>query len=241
MIAKKALPSAQPLYKMVKAHVLSMIEDGRLKANDRAPSESELVQSLGVSRMTANRALKELSEAGFVTRVPGLGTFVAERRTHGTLLTIRDIADELSEGGNQHHARVLRQIKEPASETIAARFRMAVGSPLFHAEILHLQNDQPILLEDRYVQPQIAPDYLSLDLEKMTSYRYLVDVAPLQEVEHRISAIPASDDLRLLLALAPNEPCLLIRRRTWTGGMVASCVDLIHAGSRYDITGRFKP
>ncbi|GER06530.1 histidine utilization repressor [Iodidimonas muriae] len=239
--ASSTQQAGQPLYKQVKSHLLDLIDSGTLKPNDRAPSEADLVAQFGVSRMTANRALKELSEAGYVKRVPGLGTYVAERRAHGALLTIRDISDELSEKGARHRAHILLHQREAADEAIAAQFHIKPGAALFHAKILHLKDDLPILLEDRHVLPAIAPDYLSLDLEQETSYRYLMTVAPLQEVEHEIRAIAATPDLRTLLELAPDEPCLFVRRRTWTRGKVASCADLIHAGSRYDITGRFKP
>ncbi len=230
-----------PLYKKVKAHVLSLIETGTLKPGDRGPSEADLVNKMGVSRMTANRALRELHEAGFVTRVPGVGTFIAENRIHGTLLAIRDIADELAENDHRYSARVLLHEKTAASDTIAQRFRLPAGTTLFHARVLHMKDDRPIVLEDRYVHPDIAPDYLTISLEHETSYRHLIAVAPLQEVEHVIRAIPATDELRSLLALAKDEPCLLVQRRTWTHGKVASSVDLIHAASRYEITGRFKP
>lgn len=232
---------ALPLYKKVKEHVLSLIETGTLKPGDRAPSEADLVGEMGVSRMTANRALRELHEAGFVTRVPGVGTFIAENRTHGTLLAIRDIADELAENNHRYSARVLLHHEVQAPDKIAQRFRLAPGTPLFHAQVLHMKDERPIVLEDRYVQPAIAPDYLKIDLRHETSYRHLIAVAPLQEVEHVIRAIPATPELKELLALAQDEPCLLIQRKTWTHGKVASSVDLIHAASRYEITGRFKP
>lgn len=238
---KSASRDALPLYKKVKAHLLSLIETGALKPGDRAPSESELVSDMGVSRMTANRALRELHEAGFVTRIPGVGTFVAETRAHGTLVAIRDIADELAENNHLYSARVLMQQEEAATDIVARRFRLAPGARLFRARVLHLKDGVPIVLEDRYVHPDIAPDYLTIDLTQETSHRHLIAVAPLQEVEHVIRAIPASADMRTHLALEQDEPCLLVRRRTWTHGKVASSVDLIHAASRYEITGRFKP
>lgn len=238
---KATAQDARPLYKRVKAHVLSLIEDGTLKAGDRAPSEADLVDLMSVSRMTANRALKELHEAGFVTRVPGVGTFVAEDRAHGTLLTIRDIADELAENNHRHSVRILLHCREKAPDIIAQRFRIAPGTLLYHARVLHMKDDMPIVLEDRYVHPDIAPGYIDIDLQHETSYRHLIRVAPLQDVEHVIRAIAASDEIKTLLKLSFDEPCLLVRRRTWTHGRVASSVDLIHAASRYEITGRFKP
>lgn len=228
-------------YRRIKEAILERIEDGRLAVHDRVPSESELAAEFGVSRMTANRALRELSEAGIVERLPGVGSFVADRRTHGALFTIRDIADEIAERGHQHAARLLLRETVEADETLAARFHLRKGTRLFHVHVLHLSDAVPILLEDRHVNPAVAPDFLALDPERETSYSHLMRVAPLQEVEHAISAVAPGDVIAGLLALEPGEPCLLIRRRTWTRGRVASLADLWHAGSRYELNGRFKP
>jgi GntR family histidine utilization transcriptional repressor len=67
-------------YEQVKSHVRQIIESGARQAGDRLPSEQDLVTALGVSRMTANRALRELADEGLVTRVSGVGTFVAQTK-----------------------------------------------------------------------------------------------------------------------------------------------------------------
>ena len=68
----------QPLYAKVKDHILLHIRSGAWAPGARVPSENELVESFGISRMTANRALRELTADGFLARVPGVGTFVRE-------------------------------------------------------------------------------------------------------------------------------------------------------------------
>ena len=72
------MSDAQPLYAKVKDHILENIRSGAWEAGRRVPSENELVESFGISRMTANRALRELTAEGFLSRVPGVGTFVKE-------------------------------------------------------------------------------------------------------------------------------------------------------------------
>ena len=96
-------------------------------------------------------------------------------------------------------------------------------------------------LEDRYVLPALAPDYLTVDFSRTTPYDYLVKVAPLQEAEHLLRAVMPDERTRKLLAMKRDEPCLLMIRRTWTAGRIASVARLYYPGSRYEMSGRFRP
>ncbi|MDB5873075.1 MAG: histidine utilization repressor, partial [Ramlibacter sp.] len=88
---KRDLP-ALALYEQVKEFISRKIQDGTWPAGHRLPSEHELVAQFGVARMTVNRALRELVEQGRITRVAGVGSFVAEDKPQSTLLQIANIA-----------------------------------------------------------------------------------------------------------------------------------------------------
>jgi GntR family histidine utilization transcriptional repressor len=236
-------PSAAPLpaYQRVKAHVLERIGAGAWGPRDRIPSENELVRELGVARMTVNRAVRELMQEGFLTRIKGGGTYVADRRLHGHLLRIRNIADEIAERGGRHAAEVMSLKAVRADDKASQAFGLAAGAQLFHSLIVHFEEGRPVQLEDRLVNPAIAPHYLRQDFTTRTPYEYLVNVAPLAEAEHVVQAVAPDLRIRRLLDMSAGEPCLLIRRRTWTGEEVASTALLHHPGARFELSGRFKP
>ena len=96
-----------PLYNRVKAWVLQRIDSGVWGESQRIASEHELIEKLGVSRMTVNRALRELAEEGHLVRVVGVGSFVADRRIQMHPLEIRNIADEIAERGHAHASSVV--------------------------------------------------------------------------------------------------------------------------------------
>uniref|UniRef100_UPI002FCC1B16 GntR family transcriptional regulator n=1 Tax=Hydrogenophaga sp. TaxID=1904254 RepID=UPI002FCC1B16 len=73
-------------YQQVKDFVSRKIQDGTWKAGDRLPSEHELVVQFGLSRMTVNRALRELVEQGRIKRIAGVGSFVADDKPQANLL-----------------------------------------------------------------------------------------------------------------------------------------------------------
>src|SRR5450755_4934886 len=99
--------SLQPLYLQVKRHILDNIGSGKWGASARVPSENDLVKSFGVSRMTANRALRELRDEGVLVRIAGVGSFVAQRQAHAHPLEIRSIADEIRDRGHVHRAEIV--------------------------------------------------------------------------------------------------------------------------------------
>lgn len=228
-----------PIYQRVKQAIISQIRSGTWQSHQRVPSESELVNELGVSRMTINRALRELTSEGFLVRMQGVGTFVAEQKAHTAMLEVHNIADEIAARGHRHSSRVLVLETLSADGDQAAQLDIAPGQPLFHSQIVHYENDVPVQLEIRYVNPRVAPDYLQQDFTRDTPHSYLSRVAPLTAGEHRVEAVAAEPRQRDLLALGEQEPCLLIRRRTWHGSRVVTAARLFYPGSRYQLFGRF--
>ena len=86
-------PVAPALYLQIKQHILDGIRERHYQAGDRIPTEAALCEQFAVSRMTVNKALRELVAEGWLVRTAGSGSFVADRRTESPLLAIRNIAD----------------------------------------------------------------------------------------------------------------------------------------------------
>ncbi len=231
----------RPLYQRVKDYIVDHIESGELAPGHRLPSEHELVRILGVSRMTANRALRELMTEGTLTRLPGVGTFVAPQRTEAEFLQIRNIADEIAERGHRHRAEVHAAEEIRATPAVAGRFGIAEGSRVFRSLIVHYEDDRPIQLEERFVNPEHAPDYLSVDFRRTTPNQYLVQIAPITEAEHVIEAVLPDPQVQALLRVPAGEPCLRLYRRTWSFGRIVTYAWLTHPGSLYRMVARFNP
>jgi GntR family histidine utilization transcriptional repressor len=231
--------SAVPLYRRVKDYIADKLDSGVWQIAARIPSENQLVRQLGASRMTVNRALRELTAEGRLERHQGIGTFVADPRPRLELLEIRNIAEEIRERGHTHESIVHDLAREPATPQVAEALEIAEGEEIFHSLLVHHENHVPVQVEDRYVNPAAAPDYLSIDFSRTTPNQYLMRAAPLRDVEHTLEAIMPGRRLRQLLKIGPREPCLLLHRRTWTRDIVASRAWLTHPGSRYRMHARF--
>lgn len=228
-----------PAYQRVKNLITEQIITGRWREGELLPSENQLVGSLGLSRMTINRALRELTAEGLVVRMMGVGTFVAERKGSSALFEVRNIADDVRRRGHLHRTDVLFVREQTADAGIHRQFGITEARPVFHSRVVHFEDDVAIQLEDRYVNPELAPNYLAQDFTRQTPNNYLSEIAPLGKGEHVVEAVLGNDEDCALLGIGPSEPCLLIHRRTWSENQLVSIARLLHPGSRYRLEGTF--
>ncbi|MEA3117902.1 MAG: GntR family transcriptional regulator, histidine utilization repressor [Paraburkholderia sp.] len=228
-----------PAYQGIKDFILARIYSGEWAEGDQVPSENELAREFKVARMTVNRALRELTAEQVITRVQGAGTFVARPKYESTLVAIRSISDEIAARGHRHRASVLALGAAVADAVLAEEMQVKAGSPIFHSRLLHFENEEPVQLEERWVNPAAAPHYALQDFTQITPNQYLVRVAPLSRVEYRIEAALPEVETCTHLAMFDGEPCLVLHRRTWTQKLVASVANLWHPGNRFRFTGHF--
>lgn len=232
---------AVPRYQQVKNLIIRRISRGDLKPSDRVPSEHELVEAMNVSRMTANRALRELNDEGWVERVAGRGTFVADRRARSHVLEVRNIADEIARRGHEHTATVLKNSRQHARGRVAKALHVEQGRDVFHLLIVHHENGVPVQVEDRHVVAEFAPECLDQDFTAITPSAYLSSVAPLAEAEQVVRAQMPNAAARKRLAMNPGEPLLVVLRRTWSEGRPVTFARLQHPGTRYELAGQYRP
>jgi GntR family histidine utilization transcriptional repressor len=229
-----------PLYERVKLHILQGMQSGEWGDGARLPSEHDLMETLGASRMTVHRALREMSADGLLRRVQGVGTFVRRETARSALLEITDISEDILARHHAHRARIVTLEAIRADARLAAEFALRPGAKLFHSEIVHYENEVPVQLEERFINPAFAPEYLKQDFCVQTASRYLQNIAPAAEVEHIIHAILPDARTRELLEIRATEPCLRLQRRTWvTAQSTATSAVLTHPGSRYSLGSRY--
>ena len=221
----------------IKQYISDRIESGEWVEHSRVPSENQLAELFECSRMTARRALTELVDNGVLERSQGLGTFVAEFKSQSSMLSIRNIADEIKARGHGYSVQVLELTAIEALAPIAIALGLETGSRVFYSVLVHCEERLPLQLEERFVNPQLIPDYLQQDFNLQTPHEYLSQVAPLTEARHTIEAIVANEQIRARLTIPASEPCLQILRRTWSRQGVVSFARLIHPGSRFRLGG----
>jgi len=241
-LEKKVSPSSPlPLYRQVKRVIREQVNSDIWKPDSRIPSENDLVRAFGVSRMTVNRALRELTLEGLLVRLQGVGTFVAPRKAQSALLEIKSISREIESRGGVHSSDVQVLETLPAAGRLVSILKVPPGTPVYHSILIHRESGIPIQHAERFVNPTIAPKYIDQDFTSITPSEYLLSVAPITEVEHIVESGMPAENVRVLLEMKRSEPCLILYRKTWSRDIVATSNTLIYPGSRYRIGGRFKP
>ena len=234
-------PGAQAPYARVKQHLMDGLAAGLWPAGAQMPSEATLVAEFGVSRMTVNRALRELQAEGLVQRVQGLGTFAAPLDRVSSQLTLRDLHEEIEARGHRHQAVVHLQRSERAPAALAAQLGIAPGSAVFHTLITHLENGVALQCEDRYVNPACAPAYGAADFTQTTPTQWLFRHTALWRAQYGIEASrPTAQEARLL-GIAADAPCLVVLRRTFSITAPITLARLVHPGGLYALHGEFRP
>lgn len=224
-----------PLYQRLKDHILERIGSGEWSAGHRVPSENQLVDEFGMSRMTVNRAIRELASEGYLSRLIGVGTFVREMPRQTSMIEIRNIAEEIEERGRHHSCDVISLREVQAQSGLAERFDGEAGMTLYHIVAVHREDGVPVQLEERFVNPSLAPDFLKQDFTHDTPTAYLLSLAAVERLEHVVRAVMPTPAQRDLLDIADNEPCLVVQRRSWSHGAVATTATLTYPASRYEL------
>ena len=225
-----------PRHTEIKTYLLDQMRSGALQPDDKTESENELARRFSVSRLTVQRAIRELVAEGRLTRVQGSGTFVAPKPKGFSLFDVRDIAEEVRQQGGDTQTVVLIQRQCMPEEKVRSLLELPKGEPVFEAVLLRKNGDQPVAIETRYVRRDAYPDFLEHDFEKESIYEFLASHSMLGELETTLSAISPYPLTCQRLNIRSGDPCLYLERRNRVDGKVLTLSCFTFAGSRMSLS-----
>lgn len=232
---------SQPRYLKIKNEILERIQSGRLQADDRIPSEHELAKKYSVSRLTVQRAIRELVSEGLLRRKQGSGTFVTDQTHRFSLIEVRDVVDEIRQLGGTPGTEILLQRKFVPHSDVADLLEIEEGQEVFHIALLQSMDGEPVAHEERFAIIDVYPDFLEQNFMKRSVFEYLAARSSLQEIENRVAAVHVDKRLAGLLEIEQTEPCLRIRRRNWYQGQCVTLTRITYAGTRQVLGSKYKP
>lgn len=213
-LAKLKQEEPAPLYHQIKNCLLEDMKAGRLKPGDRVPSERELSERFGVSRMTARQALVQLGTEGYLVREQGKGSFVASPKIVQPLTLVSGFTEDMRRRGLRPATRVLSAAEVPADARAAAALQCREGTPIYRLERLRLADGEPLALEISHLAVDACPGVLTLDLEGQSLYDQLRNRYDLQllRATQTLEAVPAEGWQAEVLHVRPGTPLMHMER-----------------------------
>ncbi len=225
----------KPLYKQVKDYVVGKIQSNEWPPHFQIPSEHTFVRNMQISRMTIHRALRELTQDGYLERIQGVGTFVAENHRPKAAMEMKEIDLLIRERGSSYKCDVHFLQSEPITLEYAGLMDLQEGDPIFRSYFVHRENGTPVMLEDRYVNPSLAPDFLQVDFSARTADTYFRSSFSKLSHDHELQAVMSTPEAHHFLELEQPVPCIQVSRKSWSGNRVLSVARYLYPGHRHQM------
>jgi len=228
-------------YLDVKAVILGQIRGGELRPGDTVPGEATLAGEFGCARVTVNRALRELAEAGVVERRRRSGTRVLAATPRDAALEVPSIRAEIEATGTEYRYELLgRHIAGPPPDVRSA-LGLGTGVRALHLRCRHWAGGLVHQIEDRWINLEVVPAAREADFNAIGPNEWLIRAMPLSRVEHVFSAANAIEAEAALLGVSPGEAVFVIERRTWIEGRAITRARLVHPGATHRLVARTQP
>ena len=214
-----ALMAGVPLHRQLFLVLHDEIARGAIPAGNPLPTEQELCDQFGVSRITVRRALADLADQGYITRRQGVGSFVREHNATGRHAGSRSYMDELRQIHFESNPDVLEFDLTAAPQTISDQ----VG---FTGDVLHIlrirrerRTGEPLLVTEAWLPASLAQMITAEKLVHAPMYRLLAEAGvTLERVQHEFIAEIASPRTAQLLDIAIGAAVQRVNRLAFTAG-----------------------
>jgi GntR family transcriptional regulator len=224
--------SPTPLYLQLADAIRKRIATGAIRTGDALPSERELSQSTGISRVTVRKGIDALFREGMLTRRHGSGTYIAPRIEQPAALLAGFSADMASRGKVPGSRLVEHKVGAPTPEEALA-LALGVGASVRRLSRVRTADGEPLAIERAAVPTALLPDYAP---EQASLYAALEARGhrPVRGLQ-RLQASLASAEEAALLDVPVGAAILRIERRSFlANGTPVEFTRSAYRGDRYD-------
>lgn len=247
--ALSGLSAAVPgetLHRRIRSDLEQRILSGEWPPGHRIPSEHALCERFGCARMTVNKVLTELVQAGMIERRRKAGSFVRLPQHRSAVLDINDIRAEVAALGLAYRFEILSRNRRRSNaddrEQLGGEGTQAAGrGMLLDIVTRHWSGDRPFCLEVRLIDLAAVPAAADAAFDTEPPGTWLRLHVPWSSAEHRIRAAAIDAAQGELLQVEPGSPALIVERRTWHAGKGLTWVRFTYPGEGHELVARFSP
>ena len=214
-------------WQAIRAEVERRLQDGVWQPGETIPTESNLSDEFGCARATVNRALRSLAEQGYLERRRKAGTRVAHAPSQRAIFRVPLLRAEVEAKGATYRHVLLEQTTSCPPSDVCLRMHLHAEQVALNLKTLHLADDIPYCLEDRWINPAVVDDLGSIDFSEQSANEYLLKNVPLSQGVLRLGACHATAEQAKLLH-TPNAAALFeVNRTTWFKSVAVTDAQLL--------------
>ncbi len=223
------------LYYQLMDIIVEDIEDGKLKENDKLPSERELCIEYDISRVTVRKAIQELEKSGYIYKEHGKGTFVSPKKFEQDLLKFYSFTEEMKKIGKIPSSKVISFEIVTEDEKIARKLKLNLNDKIYKFTRLRLADEKPMILETTYVPYDRFIGLTKKDLENQPMYDIFTKTynAVFTTAEETFQVIAARSREAKLLEISSNTPCLMVERITYEDDLIIEYTKSVTRGNKF--------
>ncbi|WP_404330140.1 phosphonate metabolism transcriptional regulator PhnF [Mesobacillus maritimus] len=202
-----------PIYYQLAESIQKQIDSGDLQPGESLPSEREYAEKFEISRMTARQALNQLVNNGYLYRVQGKGTFVADKKIEKPLVGITSFTEDMLARGMKPSSELLHFELIPATEHIANQLQIKEHRPVYEIKRIRLADDVPMAIETNYISANLVKG-LTEQIVNHSIYAYMENQLGLriEQATQTIESSIAEPIEAQSLQIKPGVPVMRIQR-----------------------------
>jgi len=228
--------SRVPLYTQIREVLRAQILDGTYLPHQQMPSEGDMINLFGVSRITVRQALSDLQNEGLIFRIHGKGTFVSRPKAFQDLGRLQGFGEAMRQMGYETYSKVLSLKTVKAEAQVAERLHLAKQARVTEIKRLRFLNREPISLDVTYLPSSIGVRLAKEDLATRDIFVILENDygMSLGHADLQIGSTLADDILANQLRVEEGSPVLVIERTTHTAdGLPVDYEHLYYRGDAF--------
>lgn len=148
-----------PKFKIIENYIKEQIAKEKLKVGDQIMTEEQLCKHFKVSRMTVNKAITNLTELGYINRIPGKGSFVSTPHITKNVNKKSSFSQDMLDIGLTPGSKLLSYniIMGSQAPDVAKALHLSENSLIHYFIRLRTGNDKPIAISYTYIAVDVIP------------------------------------------------------------------------------------